>query len=106
MDNEIKELEDQIERDKQLIRVTETNSSNGFYDRKVEQLKERIAKLQDELDWIIDSHNRAPDIIRNARNNILKNRKKLKALKYKREIERLLRLQEQINELENDHCTP
>lgn len=100
MDDEVKALEEAIERDKQLVRVTMSNKETGFYERTRKQYEEQLAYITKRLNQLIDSHENADDHIAAATARIETNRAKLKIARHAAAIRKLLKLQEAINELD------
>jgi hypothetical protein len=97
---DIRELESRAAALHNLIRVTRTNVNNQkFVNESILSHEQRIAWHQLMIQQLRDSIDNAPLIIERSQEQLRSIRKRINQLKHKRDVEKLLLIQEQINQL-------
>lgn len=97
----INDLKGQITAYQHLIRVTRSDMQNAeFVNRTIAEHEERIRWHQKMIEDMQARRENAPQIIEQTQKKLKKLRQKVRYLEHKSKIERMLKLQAQIDELE------
>jgi len=102
LQQEITDLEKRMEAYKHLIRITRSDMSgenSAYVARTLKMHQDRIAFHLKEIQKIKHRCEHGPQIIEDAQAQLREMKQRLGVLKHKREIEKLILLQEQINKL-------
>ena len=104
LSDEIKAVDGRINAYKNQIQVTRTNLTNTeFVERSIKKLEDSIAVMQKQVEALRASIENGPAIIDECKAQIQHLVKKRKLLLHKRDIDKMIELQAQLNRLQEAH---